>query len=349
MSRSVSHVIIFRILVLLVVAIISQPLVAGAQTPSGADAIMLSYYPQRPTPGEQVTVTASSQLYDLTKLQTVWMRDGQEVESGKGVLQVDITAPRSGATTRVTFSAGGSTASAYVDIAPTEIDLLFEAESYIPPFFRGRALPLTPAKIRAQAIPHLQQGGSPIPSAQLYYSWRVNGTTVKGVSGKGKSVALLPSPVLFGADTISVDVGTSAGVVLDSASVRVVSARPLATLYQDHPLLGIIYHRSLPAQTHLASGDVTLVAVPYFAAITTLTEPVLRYVWKVNNFLAPEEVVSQNMITIAEKRFGKNVALDLNIEHLQSPLYSDIESWRLILSSSDSTSGGPDKNPFRPQ
>src|SRR3990167_10337236 len=65
-----------------------------------------------------------------------------------------------------------------------EVDLLWQGNSYVPPFYEGRTLWSSQSRITFLAIPHGAGIGNP---ANLTYKWTKNGTVLGNINGVGKN------------------------------------------------------------------------------------------------------------------------------------------------------------------
>ena len=157
------------------------------------------------------------------------------------------------------------------------VSLSAEGVTYTPPFYRGRALPSADAPVRIHA--DAQFGGS-VPASSVNYTWTINTRVMQNLSGLGKSDLLLSGASLYG--TMIVSVAASAGSLHGSQTIRIPAVTPKVVLYNDDPLLGMRYHTAIDATTPLHSSETTLVAEPYFFAVSSPVSSDLIYKWSVN-------------------------------------------------------------------
>src|SRR3989344_544105 len=227
---------------LLVVLVALSSSVAYAQLDFGPD-FSLSIEPEHPAPGGSVHAEVASILLDLEGGEIVWYVNGAERARGTGRTEIELTIGTLGTETMVRatlLDEGFERAAAETVIRPAEIDLLWESDSYVPPFFHGRALASAGTNLRMEALPRFKRAdGSSVARDDITFTWRRNGYVIASVSGRGKYRALIPSPPLFGTDTISVEARTPDGAFAADASARIPSTEPVLSLYEDHPLFGV--------------------------------------------------------------------------------------------------------------
>ncbi len=305
--------------VLFVVSILGAASVAYAQSAffGAASGITITTTPEHPGANAHVHLAAASPAINLDRSDITWYADNAAIAQGAGVKEADIITGPLGSETRVLVvaqSADGTSVSGEAFIRPTEVDLLWESDSYVPPLYRGRALPSAGGALRVEAVARFETpDGAAVPDSDIIYTWRRNGSVQQSESGRGKSSAILPAPALFGTDTISVDAVSADGALSGSASASVPSTEPLLMLYEDHPLYGLMMHQALLAQTSISDSEMAFAAVPYFAPVQSPNDPRLNYAWQVNGTNVPPDGTQPNEITInADKSNGlAQVALAL--------------------------------------
>ncbi|OGG77522.1 hypothetical protein A3B35_01775 [Candidatus Kaiserbacteria bacterium RIFCSPLOWO2_01_FULL_54_24] len=333
---------------ILCAAAVYLPAVASAQASTqlnpffGAD-LTLELSPLYPRPGETVRVTARSILVDLSSATLEWLENGKKVAGGVGVTFVDAKAGALGTETTVTamvFEDGIEVRRESARIHPTELELLWESNSYVPPFFRGRALPSAGTTLSLEAIPRLKRGdGSSVPDTEITFTWRRNGYVVQEVSGRGASKVTLESPSLFGVDTITVEARTSDGLFESAASVRIPSVEPRLVLYEKHPLFGVMYHNAIPPRSFRPEIETSFTAVPYFAEALADNDGRLVYEWRVNGNPIANDPARPNSITINARGSSGLALIELALSHATNLFLNSFGSWTVTLDSGEGGGG----------
>jgi hypothetical protein len=185
--------------VLMLVCAVTFPVHAQNAT---AD-LVLSTIPLDPQPGQQVTVTAQSYAADLSQDMLVWTYNGKTIGSSTGQTQITVTAPAAGNTGTIVVTASGSdldsAITASLTLRPGSVDLLWEgADSYTPPFYKGRALPSSQGIIRVVAVPSINA------PRQMSFDWTQNDNALPSQSGFNKSSLLFQNDSLVSTEHISV-------------------------------------------------------------------------------------------------------------------------------------------------
>ena len=151
--------------------------------------LTLAMSPQYPAPGDTVTLSVTTQALDLARAEIVWFADEREIARGYGLTEASVTLGAAGKATDIVVVAeddAGTLARAVASIRPSEVDLLWEATSYVPPFYEGRTLPGPNGPIRAQAIARFRTAnGTLVPEKDIIYTWYRNDSIA--VSGRGKA------------------------------------------------------------------------------------------------------------------------------------------------------------------
>jgi hypothetical protein len=308
--------------------------------------IFISISPESPLPGSIVRLFATSQVIDLERSDIVWYADKKLIAEGQGLTEVSAPVGPLGSEVAVVVIAqgrDGGSATGEAFITPTEIDILWESDSYVPPFYKGRALPSAGTKLRMQAMARLQlPDGSTVPDNEIIYTWRRNGTVIQTSSGRGRSFAIFPAPTLFSKDTFSVEAVAVTGARSGKASVTIPSIEPQLILYEDHPLLGILYSNAFGQSTSVRDAEMTFAAVPYFAEANSSDDSQLVYKWQVNGRPINADYSRPSEITINADRSDGNARLALSLTRLRN-LYMKVSgAWDISFPAGASGTSGTD-------
>ncbi len=161
------------------------------------------------------------------------------------------------------------------NIVPTNTTLVWEAESYTPPFYKGKALYPTGGAVRVVAFP---PEGIESPET-LSYKWKVDGEVQGDVSGIGRQTFLFPGNLVSGSPLVVVEVSSNEGVH-GIGVARVPTTALGVLLYHDAPLLGVLFNHAFTAAS---SNEIALEAYPLFFSTQTRNTPQLTHTWSANN------------------------------------------------------------------
>lgn len=167
-----------------------------------APSLFLSIQPSNPLPGQPVTITAGSTDFNINESSILWKANNKTVESGVGITSITVTAPEAGNTGVITATVnttGFDTITATTILRPAMIDLIWEAaDSYTPPFYKGKALPSTNGLIKVSAIP-----ASNAPRS-MTYTWSKDDVILGSQSGFNKATYTFRNNELNRQDKIGV-------------------------------------------------------------------------------------------------------------------------------------------------
>ncbi|MEK7613330.1 MAG: hypothetical protein AAB439_00425 [Patescibacteria group bacterium] len=241
----------------------------------------LETVPTNPRPGETVVVRAARSAGSGTPTY-VWSVDGRLVDQGVGRDRITVTVGDAGSVTQVTvvLSEGGSVIGQQIlDIRPASIDLVWEGNTYTPPFYSGRPLANGSSSITVLAVPNVVQNGSRVDASELVYTWHVNNGVTPVKTGYGASFITLTTPQFENEFTVSVTAKTRDGGVETRGNVSIKPVRPDIVVYEKAPLLGIRFDQVITDSFLLSEGEATFVAFPLF--VSSLNTPLYR--WMVDN------------------------------------------------------------------
>ncbi|MFQ5754351.1 MAG: hypothetical protein ACE5HI_20410, partial [bacterium] len=160
--------------------IFTVSLFVHAQIPGFGEVILFDVSPENPRPGQIVTVAIESFSVDLDRASSItWLVNGEAVNRGAGVKQIQFETGELGSVSVVDVVVRGTdigTVSESVTIRPTEVDLIWEAGVYTPPFYSGKALPSSESEITIVAVPQLvTSSGNKLKSSDLIFTWKKDG------------------------------------------------------------------------------------------------------------------------------------------------------------------------------
>ncbi|MEK9177040.1 MAG: hypothetical protein AAB923_01970, partial [Patescibacteria group bacterium] len=249
-------------------------LLLGA-APHGADAAILppqnyvteiASSPQHPKPGDTVNLTASV-IGNPGSFVFLWTANDGDLAQGVGLTKTSVRAGAVGTAIRVAVtivdSQGNIQGGQEFLIRPADVDLIWEAKTYVPPLYTGRPLPNQGSRISIQAVPRLIDRGAPIAPERLSYLWSVDGKPV-GANAYGKTFITVTPPYFSRPFTVSVKAQTLDGLFAGESSVTIRPVKPLSVVYENRPLSGIAFNAAADFGAALAVDEVTYRAYPVY-------------------------------------------------------------------------------------
>lgn len=251
------------------------PFLAPLSAHAYSGLLQIALSPQYPQPGETVTLTAEG--YPTDTLTYVWRVDGDTVLQGIGQKVLSLSAGSAGNARLVTLFVirNGTTVDiATATVRPASLDLLWEGETSVPPFYAGRPLPNAQSEVTILAVPHITVGKTEVPASNLIYAWKQDGAPIKGSAGYGKSSVTLLPPTFGQPFVVSVHAETLDGVAAEE-SVTITPQDPRLVVYEDAPLVGIRLEKNVPSAFQLTGDEVSFSAFPVFVG----SPSTLSYRW----------------------------------------------------------------------
>lgn len=293
--------------------------IAHAQydVPGLSASLIVTSDPASPQAGEKVRLSIQSFTMDISSSMVTWYIDGVKVSSGDGLTSIETNTPTLGKTAEVLIEARGSDGDAVgsLTLRGATLSILWESDSYTPPFYKGRALASPGSNVRAQVMTHfVRQDGSEVKSSDIVYAWYKNGNLLRTLSGRGADKATIESPLLFATDILTVEAVSADKLFFASASARVPSVEPVLELYEDHPLYGIVWERAIGKESVVYDTQATFVTMPLFAAANSPTQDSLVYEWNVDGAALPTDPNAPNAVRItAPNGGGGDIGVDLSL------------------------------------
>src|SRR3989344_2741200 len=288
-----------------------------ASAPLGSP-FSLESSPSTPGPDEVVTLTIKSFSLDLNRSDVAWYVNDELVADHAGQTELSIKTETTGDTviTVVVTTADGNIYQNNLSVRPTSVDLLWEAGSYVPPFYQGKALLGINSPITIVAIPHMRlTNGSLIAPEDIVFTWK-QGTRVLGSkSGRGKNTLTLTSYPFFKALDIRVEAESVEGGLNAKNQISVSPVSPFILFYESHPTRGVQLENARRGSFTLQNDEVSLVAEPYFFVSTERRDVNLIYSWRVYNESVSNPSVDQSLITLRPTGGGGSASLHVSLRH----------------------------------
>jgi hypothetical protein len=267
------------------------------------DPLILSISQPNPKPGEAVTFTVTTYSFDLDRSNVRWTVNGKVVLSGIGEKRIQTTLGTAGQTTTVgvVVSSSAGTFSKTFSVKPVQdVDLVWEAKSYTPPFYKGKALFSYQGEVTVEAIPNFFQGGKRINPKNLVYTWKNDGNNIPSASGYGKnSVKLQPQGINIQPLDISVTVSSLDNSLTGIGSTVIGTQQSSGVFYIYSSLYGTLYNHALPQNFELKDSEITIERSPYFFSVSSpYSNQAVSYTWSINNQAIPSQSAIGNRILL---------------------------------------------------
>ncbi len=168
----------------------------------GTADLNITTVPINPLPLQNVQIRLQSFGFDLSQASIIWTSNGVPIAQGIGKTAITVVAPANGKVATISATATSSDFAptiATLLLRPASVDLLWEgADSYTPPFYKGRALPSVNGLIRVTAVPAISAPRG------LSYTWSENDSVSQDNSGYEKNSFVFRNNTLNNTEGISV-------------------------------------------------------------------------------------------------------------------------------------------------
>ncbi|HEU0085540.1 MAG TPA: hypothetical protein VFQ59_01105 [Candidatus Paceibacterota bacterium] len=248
--------------------------------------INLSLSPLYPAPFQDVRAVLSSQTVDLNKTLISWSLDGQVTIRGVGKKDFQFKAGALGSVTNITASIEtieGVSLQKNISVKPAEIDMLWEApDSYVPPFYKGKALASSQSKLKVVAMPSFMTEGGMVKNTNLSYIWSKDGKSQSQYSGWGKNYIIFQNSYLDRQNEVSVQVSDITGNMKAGGLTNLTTGNPKILFYRSDPIFGTDWGRALSTEYSINPDGETIIAEPYFFSEKNVTSPNISMKWFLN-------------------------------------------------------------------
>jgi hypothetical protein len=271
--------------------------------------------PEIPKPGDEVTIT--TELYgdiDLNTTLITWKVNGVVELKGVGKKEFIFIMGNTGKVTTVEFEADPKNAPLITKtftFAPVDVDILWQANTYTPPFYKGKALFTPEANVTFIALPNIIIGGKRVDPSDVVYKWKVDRTVDGANSGFGRNSydytgSIILRPVLIQAEVYAATNDSFKGI----NGFQLSHVFPQALVYEDNPLYGILFNKALRNQYTIKDDEVELSVIPYFFS-TEGKNSAVTYKWNLNSATLPIPTFQSSAIFRRQddKKGSANIAL----------------------------------------
>lgn len=244
--------------------------------------------PNYPKPNEMVFISLTLYTGDLNSADITWYKDGKIVLSGKGETEYSFRAGPVGEEIKIEIRIkllSGVSFSKNFSLNPAGVDIVWEAYSYTPPFYRGKALHPRQGSLKIVAMPEFVKNGRRISSENLVYQWSNDVQSYQGQSGYGKKVLVLNGSILGRSESIKVLVTDPINNLAAQSFIDISPTDPEIIFYEINPYYGHIFDSAVANSFDLKTGEVQILAAPYY--FTREENNPLKYEWRLNGQVIP--------------------------------------------------------------
>lgn len=296
-------------LLLITLAVSATPLTTFAQVYD------LQLQPTAPEAEEEFEVSLKGDVFNRSAIQ--WFINGSEKTEVKNSNIISLEAPKVGESMTVSAQVtltDGSVVITKETLTPARVDLIIEANTVVPPFYKGRKLPSSGSTLTATALTFTKETKFP---SEYTYIWKVDNKTQDGGATLGKNnLSFVPS--FENEVIISVDVLTRGGKLVATKAQVIPIVSPEIHFYEKNPLRGLSFV-ALPNPFIFVGDEITVRAEGYFMGSELMGENVLRE-WKIDNSTTESSNDSDEEITLNKSDTSGSSVLSFHIRNLKQLL-----------------------------
>ncbi len=270
-------------------------------------------------PGPNTSVTIKVEAYDIGNAILTWNLNGVRALTGYGANIFTFTTGRRGEIAQVSLSVayeGKALVTREFTFAPSDVILVWESNTYTPPFYEGRSHYSAGAVLRVVAFADIREGsGVRLSDSELSFSWRRDSEYVASASGIGKSTFTFFGEQIRESERVGVTV-LRGGVPVADREIEIVAESPRILFYTREGIGRIAYEKALSEGARFEELEATVVAEPYFFSARSRKDSHLSYEWLLNG----EPVQAQGepgLLTVRTSGEGE-AQFDLEIQNTRT-------------------------------
>jgi hypothetical protein len=296
-----------------------------AQTTSGTVPAPIQYTvsPENPGPNTQVTITAEGVGSYLGNANITWSLNGKITSAAVGDRTFTFNTGPLGSVTRVHVnvqSASEGTLTNDWSFSPSVVTLVWEADTSVPPLYKGKALYSGGSGLKVVAFPTVVVNGKAIAPQNLSYQWSVNDVPAPQESGLARNSISFTGDELQNSEDVTVVVNYSASVV-GQAEVVVPATAPQILFYNLDPLRGLQLDFALPQALQLNTKEFTIQALPYYFDTASLQNGSATYAWTLNGDDTTGPNAKNGILTLRQTGSGTGSAnIGVSVQNSDSNL-----------------------------
>lgn len=280
--------------------------------------------PRVPKPGEIVSIRLSGYTTNLNKAKISWIQDGKIILSQIGAVTNQVEAPSNGKTSTIVITIQketGGIITKTITLSPADVDLFYEAGTYVHPFFKGKRQFTSESIITFIAVPNFITSSGKIRDTDLVYKWSINGSVIQEVSGYGRNTFTTQGQLIERPAQVTVEVSAVGSNLLATQTIGFRSTSPEFIAYENNPILGVVYDKAILGDFMLERPQVDFEGVPYFFSTETKNSPNIIYKWNINGVEVTSKNSNENYLLLRnDKNIEGKAYVSATLEHVTNLL-----------------------------
>lgn len=280
--------------------------------------VNISLSPTNPGPNMDITATVSSFQANVDAVNITWYINGQKKLSGFGKKNFTFKTGDVGDILTLQASLETDTYGTLkkeILVLPNTLDVLWEADTYTPPFYKGKPLPSSQSSVRVTALPRFIDQNNLIDASSIIYVWKKGYFKDQESSGFGKNAFVYKTGYTFNDDEITVTATTQDKSVSITKKIPIHIYEPKIVFFKNNPIEGIRYENALVDIFTYKENELTVHAVPFFFSLSDINNNSASFLWKLDgkSLAINPENKAEFTLRKPEKGSGKyQLKLDIN-------------------------------------
>lgn len=245
--------------------------------------LSLEFSPAYPSPNQAFTINLNDYGGGGFGATIDWYYNDSRMDWAYNKRSITVTSPEAGqsATLKAVLTKpNGASEAVTRTVTPIYLDIIFEPQTHVPNFYKGRALATPDSTVNATA---LLSTGALLLNEHLY-TWNLNNTVVQGGPLRGGSRVSFTMPQ-DSSSILSLTVTKLDGTIVAKRTLELPVAAPKLLFYEVSTLYGVM-PRALTSPFALTGNSTTLRAEPYYLDSAVFNNPSVTS-WNVDSSSAP--------------------------------------------------------------
>lgn len=285
--------------------------VAHAQSLSGTDPVQYIVAPETPGPNAPVQITVQGVGTFLGDATVTWSVNNKTMASGVGISVFNFTTGSLGSQSVVRLTINSTTQGVITHtfvFTPSVVNMLWEADTSVPPLFAGKALYSAGAGLRVISLPTVIISGKKVAASSLSYQWSLGDNPLPQNSGTGKNTLSFTGDQLQDGENVAVDVYFGS-LKVGRGEVSIPVTTPQLVFYSRDPLRGVIWDQAVPQQGIALNGsEITIQAQPYYFSTGSIKNKTVAWSWALNGTPVTGPTSDQGILTLRQSGTGQGSA-----------------------------------------
>lgn len=240
--------------------------------------------PRNPRPGDTVTIELKSSGINLNAANIEWKHNNTTILNGQGeTFLSDFVLNQGGLREEIVVvvkKSGGGIIEQIISIHPSNVDIIYEVDTYIPPFYEGKPEYAHNSMVKFIAIPSvLDENGRQMGTDEFVYKWYVDNQIVQESQRVGKNYFYYKDDFSGRDMDVSVNVKSIDNEFNTLQGISVSPIDPEIVLYEDNPKYGVLFNRAFSNRVETSQKEISIKAAPYFFS----NNSDIDFVWALNN------------------------------------------------------------------